>query len=282
MRQFLTIKTKTNMKKRIGARPDSEPDNDKIINDNGDLELRYDALKHYETRINNNPTTIRFNGDLPRFINSITEPRLVSPANVLSVNNHLSIGESPFAVGSPYTKGINNVLDYRDTALSDIKSLYDIPHQIVEIPDKGLTKKEAEELFKKRGEEIEKKMKEFNKTLQELREVGEKARIAKETTGLTWLEDNISNDNGVEWRCGGCRCPIKTFIGKQGLEDIKKCLEKFKTENGLEPCPNKNQKHLNWFEVKENGILYYYLASFDTVLRPIDKLKKLTEKKTIS
>ena len=104
----------------------------------------------------------------------------------------------------------------------------------------------------------------------------EKERLGKEKIGLEKIKEKLNSGYYIEWRCRGCGCSIKNFVGNEGFESIKKYLVNFK-KNILEPCPARGGKHLNWFEIKENAILYFSSTSFDTELRPIEKLVKKKE-----
>jgi hypothetical protein len=110
----------------------------------------------------------------------------------------------------------------------------------------------------------------------------EEERLAEEKIGLEKIREKLNNGYYFEWRCKGCGQSLENFVGNEGFKSIKKELDQFK-KNIFKTCPGRWGKHLNWFEIKENTILFSLLTNIDIELRPIEKLKgkeKAKEPKT--
>jgi len=143
-----------------------------------------------------------------------------------------------------------------------------------DLTDDEITKLK-EMLAMSQGNLSEKKVIEIYKKMREEEDnSSKKQKNETEKTGLNFIEEKLANGSSIVWRCGACRTIIFTFSGKDGLEKIKSCLDKF--SNGtMEPCKNnKGKNHLNWFEIKENSVLCHVRWTFnDLFLKHVDNQK---------
>jgi len=184
--------------------------------------------------------------------------------SVLKSENIPIIGDGVFSLGkeSPFQVSLGNDNIY---GIGKPNNNIFISTPLPAIPDQGLTKKEILNLLAEERDEYKKTVeKEIGKAVQ--------AQIEKITTntntGLQFIKDKLKTGYRVHWRCAACRETIEIFTDNNGFLKMKYYLEKF-SKGEYCPCPKRSGKHLNWFEIKENQILWHTQASFDTEIRPL-------------
>ena len=119
--------------------------------------------------------------------------------------------------------------------------------------------------FEQKNEIIE--IKNGLQQLQKIRESDEKEKIDNETKGLIVIAKKMANGGKELWFCKKCRKAfIEDFSGEEGFERIKKYLADFR-KGKFKPCPVYGKNHLNWFEIKEDGIVWAVKTSFDSEFR---------------
>ena len=83
--------------------------------------------------------------------------------------------------------------------------------------------------------------------------------LAVNKNGLDFIIKELLNGGERDWRCGKCGNQLEVFKGQEGTEEIKNCLLSFQN-NIPKKCKN---GHQNWFEIKEDGIIWQVKVAFE-------------------
>lgn len=116
--------------------------------------------------------------------------------------------------------------------------------EIVE-KNKGLSGEEVAELIRETMEDNEKKRVEKMDAVTEF--------------GIKKISERLLNGYSGKWYCNICGDKLDTFKGEDGISKIKEYIKRFNNDLFRE-CKN---KHINWFEITENGLIWRVQASFE-------------------
>lgn len=124
------------------------------------------------------------------------------------------------------------------------------PEEVEKIIERKMSSNKSKELTM---EDVKNAWKELNETTKKQEEV----IIIK---SLDVVSKKLLENKGMEdWRCKRCGAPLDIFEGEDGLTKIKQYIMSFRN-NILKGCKN---GHQNFFEIREDGIIWSVITSFD-------------------
>jgi len=190
------------------------------------------------------------------------KPKSTIENNFLGGVDNLNINE--------YSRGANyNPNDIFKGVGYDVDNFID--RNTIEIPDKGLTKKEAEELLQKRDGEImekanqtatanaKKAIEDYFLKLKKQQDLESKQILSKENKILLERAFKLKPKPNVkdwrEWRCVGCGEFLMKF---ENVSQIEEWLQKFKV-NDFKKC--KSRRHANAFTIQDGEIKFIVISS---------------------
>jgi|SRR3989344_1955416 len=130
--------------------------------------------------------------------------------------------------------------------------------------NENLTREEIENLIKKHSSKDESISKEqalkMFKEYEESKNNQEQENFLKAyEKGLNIISKELLKGKYRKWYCGMCPKFIDEFKGEEGIKKINKYLVEFRN-NLLKKCGN---GHENWFEIKEDGVVWLVKVIFE-------------------
>jgi len=196
----------------------------------------------------------RFNESMqlqPNVINNISDLN----AHVASLDN---MGFQPITDRANFGLGLDHMMEplgYYDSM------------KMIKPEEEKFDKKEAEKLIK----EIIESQNKDRLTPGEIRAlidervmpIEDRQEVSK--IGLRIIRQKLAMGGREVWRCPKCREVIEIFEGIEAFEKIKKYVENFSIGK-LKACP-KTSKHLNWFDIKDDGMVWAIKTLYDCEFR---------------
>lgn len=235
-----------------------------------DFEIKASALKNYDgglrvitsEELNSRVGAI---ASLPQSgikgrIGNENDLRMYTGAEIPNLNNNFAI---------PVYDPTNEVRRVSLGAMAGYNPLSSIASLNLMDEPKQLTEQEITDLIEKKIPRIEVRKKEDIISL--IKEVTEATQKQEQDTldqvtqrGLTLITKNLLDGKVLKWFCV-CGEELDAFSGEKDIEKIKKYLVSFKN-NLPRSCPRKGEK--NWFEIKEDGLVFMAGILFEKVFRP--------------